>query len=228
MGFYQQLQEHTASDRTRLLQAALIRTAGAGQLSLSSYIAFLTQAYHHVKHTLPLLMACGARLDEAHGWLRLAIAEYIAEETGHEEWILNDLTACGADAEAVRHGQPAVETELMVSHAYDTIARGNPVGFFGMVQVLEGTSVNVATAAARAIQKSLGLPDRAFSYLLSHGDLDQQHIRFFESLMDKVTEPAEQAEVVHRAKVFYRLYGDIFRSLPVTDLGGRRIEEIAP
>ena len=27
---------------------------------------------------------------------------------------------------------------MMVAYAYDTIARGNPVGFLGMVHVLEG------------------------------------------------------------------------------------------
>ena len=60
----------------------------------------------------------------------------------------------------------------MVSYAYDTIQRGNPVGFFGMVLVLEGTSVALATRAANSIQTSLDLPRNAFSYLLSHGDLD--------------------------------------------------------
>ncbi|TNF36454.1 MAG: biliverdin-producing heme oxygenase [Gammaproteobacteria bacterium] len=227
MGFYQQLQEQTAAERTRLMQTALVRTATQGPISLQSYIDFLTQAYHHVKHTLPLLMAAGARMDDAHGWLRVAIAEYIEEETGHEEWILNDIRACGGDADAVRHGQPAIETELMVSYAYDTIARINPVGFFGMVQVLEGTSVKAATIAAQNIQQGLGLPNKAFTYLLSHGDLDQDHIRFFESLMDKITDPAEQALVVHCAKVFYRLYGDIFRSLVITTPDGQRIKEIA-
>jgi len=227
MGFYQQLQEQTAAERARLMQTALVRTATQRPISLQSYIDFLTQAYHHVKHTLPLLMAAGARMDEAHGWLRIAIAEYIEEETGHEEWILNDIKACGGDADAVRHGQPAIETELMVSYAYDTIARINPVGFFGMVQVLEGTSVKAATIAAQNIQQGLGLPNKAFTYLLSHGDLDQDHIRFFESLMDKITDPAEQALVVHCAKVFYRLYGDIFRSLVITTPDGQRIKEIA-
>ena len=31
------------------------------------------------------------RSPDAHGWLRSAIAQYIDEETGHEEWILDDI-----------------------------------------------------------------------------------------------------------------------------------------
>lgn len=214
MSFYEQLQQETATARQYLLESPILVACQRGDISLNQYTAFLTQAYHHVKHTLPLLMACGSRLPERHEWLREAVAEYIEEETGHQEWILNDLAACDVDKEQVRHGQPAVETELMVAYAYDLIHRVNPVGFFGMVQVLEGTSVNLATPLAQIIQDQLGLPDTAFSYLTSHGSLDQEHIQFFRGLMDRIEDPEEQALIIHSARVFYRLYADIFRSLP--------------
>src|SRR5690606_14017833 len=138
------------------------------RIGLDTYLAFLGQAYHHVRHTVPLLMACGARLPDRLEWLREAIAEYIDEEYGHQEWILNDIAACGADAEAVRRSRPALATELMVSYVYDRIARHNPVSFFGMVNVLEGTSITVASQAAHALRESLGLPAQAFTYLESH------------------------------------------------------------
>ena len=216
MTFFHTLQDRTAAERDHLLTAPVLQLAVDGKLSLETYIAFLTQAYHHVKHTVPLLMACGARLPERHEWLRSAIAEYIEEELGHQEWILNDLAACGADPEAVRHGQPALATELMVAYVYDRIARHNPVSFFGMVNVLEGTSIALATRAASAIRGSLGLPPAAFSYLNSHGSLDQEHIRFFEGLMNRLDADEDREAVVHTARVVYRLYGDMFRSLPLT------------
>ena len=215
MTFFHTLQDRTAAERDHLLAAPVLQLAVDGKLSLETYIAFLTQAYHHVKHTVPLLMACGARLPERHEWLRSAIAEYIEEELGHQEWILNDLAACGADPEAVRHGQPALATELMVAYVYDRIARHNPVSFFGMVNVLEGTSIALATRAASAIRGSLGLPPEAFSYLNSHGSLDQEHIRFFEGLMNRLDADEDREAVVHTARVVYRLYGDMFRSLPL-------------
>ncbi len=216
MTFFHTLQDRTAAERDHLLAAPVLQLAVDGKLSLETYIAFLTQAYHHVKHTVPLLMACGARLPERLEWLRSAIAEYIEEELGHQEWILNDLAACGADPEAVRHGQPALATELMVAYVYDRIARHNPVSFFGMVNVLEGTSIALATRAASAIRGSLGLPPAAFSYLNSHGSLDQEHIRFFEGLMNRLDADEDREAVVHTARVVYRLYGDMFRSLPLT------------
>lgn len=213
MEFFDELQHQTEAERAYLLGAPIIRSALDGTASLDSYIAFLSEAYHHVKHTVPLLMACGARLPERLEWLRVAVAEYIEEEIGHQEWILNDIRACGGDAEAVRNGQPSLATELMVAYVYDRIARHNPVSFFGMVNVLEGTSIALATQAAEVLRTSLQLPPQAFSYLTSHGSLDISHVEFFRKLMNRLDDAGDRAAVVHTARVVYRLYGDLFHSL---------------
>ena len=213
MNFFDTLNTQTTQQRQQLLAAPIISKALGGNISLPEYVEFLTQAYHHVKHTVPLLMATGARLPESYEWLRVAVAEYIEEETGHQEWILNDLAACGVDKEKVRHGQPAMATELMVSYAWDTVSRVNPLGFFGMVHVLEGTSINIADRAADSIRSALGLPKKAFSYLYSHGALDLDHVKFFEGLMNQIKSQQDQAQIIHSARVFYTLYGNIFRSL---------------
>ena len=187
MDFFSQLQAATDSERQEFLGAPVIQQTLNGVVALETYIAFLGEAYHHVKHTLPLLMTCGGRLPERVNWLRTAVAEYIAEEIGHEEWILNDIKASGGDAETVRNGQPGMATELMVAYAYDTVQRNNPVGFFGMVFVLEGTSIALATRAAEITRTALGLPQQAFSYLESHGTLDLEHMQFFEKLMNRIS-----------------------------------------
>jgi long-chain acyl-CoA synthetase len=162
---------------------------------------------------VPLLMAAGSRLPESHEWLRNAVAEYIEEELGHQEWILNDIVACGYDREAARASKPTLATELMVAYAYDTIQRVNPMGFFGMVHVLEGTSIAMADNAAAGIQQSLDLPDAAFTYLNSHGALDQEHVKFFASLMERIDDAEDQQAIVHGAKVFYQLFSNVLRSV---------------
>ncbi|MGL5483962.1 MAG: biliverdin-producing heme oxygenase, partial [Aeromonas veronii] len=52
--------------------------------------------------------------------------------------------------------------------------------------------------------------------LSSHGALDQEHLKFFESLMDRVESPADQAAIIHGAKVVYRLYGEMLYNLTPT------------
>lgn len=214
MNFYDRLKADTEADRRAFFGIPVIQDALRGKIELAQYTAFLTQAYHHVRHTVPLLMACGGRLPARLDWLRLAIAQYIEEEIGHEEWILSDLAACGADAGAVRRGAAPFEADLMVAYAYHLIDRRNPAGFFGMVHVLEGASEAIATHAAVSIQGALGLPGTAMTYLRSHGSLDVEHVRVFAGLMNRLDDPADQAAVTHAAASVYRLYGGIFRALP--------------
>lgn len=213
MSFYEQLIAATGAEREELMRAPVIAECLEGRVTRASYLAFLGQAFHHVRHTTPLLMLLGGRLPERLAWLRRAVAEYIEEEIGHEEWILNDIAVAGGDAEAVRASGPELPAELMVAYAYDVVNRGNPAGFFGMVFVLEGTSVALALMVADRIQQALDLPDAAFSYLRSHGTLDQEHTRHLANLLEKMT-PEDQAEVLRCARIFYRLYGEIFRALP--------------
>ncbi|TSA20487.1 MAG: iron-containing redox enzyme family protein [Betaproteobacteria bacterium] len=216
MSFYEHLIEATTTERTQLFAAPIIVDCLRGQVTPSAYLTFLGQAYHHVRHTTPLLMAIGSRLPARLAWLQGPIANYIQEEIGHEIWILNDITAAGGDAAAVQRSHPDLPAEVMVAYAYDLANRGNPAGFFGMVFVLEGTSVALALHAADQIQQALTLPDHAFTYLRSHGTLDQEHTRHLADLLEQM-EAVDQAEVIRCAKVFYTLYGAIFRAIPMGD-----------
>jgi long-chain acyl-CoA synthetase len=213
MTFFERLNSETEQARNYLLASPIMQRAMQGKITKNDYGAFLLQAYHHVKHTTPLLMAAGSRMPSSKEWLREALAEYIEEELGHQEWILNDIQQCGYDKEIARASTPNRSTELMVSYAYDMINRINPVGFFGMVHVLEGTSVSMADNAAESIQTALGLPREAFSYLRSHGAIDIEHVKFFEELMDRIDDPDDQAQIIHCANMFYHLYGNVFREL---------------
>jgi long-chain acyl-CoA synthetase len=213
MSFQEQLANVTAPDREYLLSAPVIRRALAGDVTRELYVAFLTEAYHHVRHTVPLLMAVGARLPDRHAWLRDAVLHYLEEETGHDEWILNDIARAGGDRAAAAASEPAVATEAMVAYAWDTVTRRNPVGFFGMVHVLEGTSVALALNAADRVQNALGLPVSAFTYLRSHGELDQQHINDLGAILERLTEEEDRAAVIRCARGIYWLYGNVFRGL---------------
>jgi pyrroloquinoline quinone (PQQ) biosynthesis protein C len=217
MHLYQQLQRETVADRQYLLAAPVIQRALAGEITRELYLEFLTQAYHHVRHTVPLLMAVGARIPERHAWLQQPILHYLDEERGHEQWILNDIAHAGGDRAAAAASQPAVATDCMVAYAYDMIERRNPLGFFGMVFVLEGTSVALALSAADRIQARLQLPNQAFSYLRSHGTLDQQHVGDLEAILGRLDEPQDRDAVIRCAKAMFWLYGNVFRGLEAAD-----------
>ena len=224
MTFHEQLARETAADRAFLLSAPVIQRCLSGDVTRPLYVAFLTQAYHHVRHTVPLLMAVGSRLPDRHAWLRDAVLHYLEEETGHDEWILNDIAAAGGDRAAAAASRPAIATEAMVAYAYDTVMRGNPVGFFGMVHVLEGTSVSLALQAADRIQAALDLPSRAFTYLRSHGELDKEHVNDLAAILARLNDAADRDAVLTCARGIYWLYGHVFRSLDAPVVGAGPVE----
>lgn len=215
--FFTELEAATVRQRIAFLSIPQVRAGLSGAIGLQTYRDYLAQAWHHVRHTVPLLRAARAGL--AHrADLATALDEYIAEEDGHDEWILSDIAAAGGDAAQVRASQPAPATAAMVNHAYDAIANGNPVSFFGMVFVLESVSVALAQRGASAVADRLGLPREAFTYLTSHGALDQDHMRFFAHLVNQLDDPADRAAIVTMARVMFGLFGAMFASINLEPL----------
>ncbi len=215
MSFYEKLQQQTAAARQELYSVPQLVNGLKGEISRETYIAYLTEAYHHVRHTVRFMMAMGVNLPESKKFLHDAIAEYIEEEKGHEEWILNDIAAAGGDKEAARASTPNLETQVLVAYNYDYIARKNPVGFLGMVFMLESTSTQIANQGADAIMTGLGLPKSAFSYLYSHGALDIEHLSFYEKLVNRIEDPADQAAIIEVANNTFRLFANVLRAIPM-------------
>jgi pyrroloquinoline quinone (PQQ) biosynthesis protein C len=223
MSSFESLTSATQAERIYLQSAPVIQRALTGDVTRELYVAYLEQAWHHVRHTVPLLFAVGSRLEPRHAWLQNALVHYLEEEHGHDAWILSDIAACGGDPDRVRASAPAPETDAMVAYAYDTVMRRNPVGFFGMVFVLEGTSAALALNAASGIQRSLALPDSAFSYLRSHGALDQEHVGHLAEIVNRLDAQRDLPDVITCARVIFHLYGGMFRALDArAALNGRR------
>lgn len=214
--FFERLCAETARARARLLSVPQLQAGLAGRVGLGTYLAYLAQAYHHVRHTVPLMRLARSRLSAKPALFR-ALDDYIKEEEGHEQWILNDIRAAGGNADAVVHLGPSAATARMVDHAYATIRTGNAAAFFGMVFVLEGTSIALASHGAEAVRSSLDLPPSAFTYLTSHGALDQDHMRFFEVLVNGLDDRADEDAIVAMANDMFDLFGGVFAAIPMED-----------
>lgn len=214
MSFFERLMRETETEREDFRSIGLIEHAVKNGVTVDLYGKYLEQAYHHVRFTVPLLELaldnCGVN-DYAYAD---ALAEYIKEESGHDEWILDDIAALGFDKEAVRNGQGGFACRVMVGYAHYAIEHISAYALLGMVHVLEGMSVELAHKAAGAIAKGFGdNPPNAFSYLTSHGSLDTEHVRFFEELVNGIDDKQTEDIIVQAAKDFYKLFGNVFREL---------------
>ena len=217
MSQFQQLLDQTSPARQRFIELPLIQEVMSQGVSKPPYLDFLGQAYHHVKHTAPLLELAAAACGSSDHRYQHALLEYIREERGHEEWILEDIDALGGDPEKVRNGSPRFPCRIMVGHAYYLVDRVSPYGLLGMIHVLEGMSVKLASRAVLSIRTNLRITSQAgFKYLTTHSDLDISHTRLFEELLEGL-DPRHLPVVMESARDFYRLYGDIF-----SDIDARR------
>jgi hypothetical protein len=117
MSHFQQLLERTCCARQQFIEVPLIQETLRRGAPMNVYLDFLTQAYHHVKHTAPLMGLAASRCGAGERIYQSELFDYLAEERGHEEWILDDINALGGDSEAVRGGSPRFPCKIMVGHA---------------------------------------------------------------------------------------------------------------
>jgi pyrroloquinoline quinone (PQQ) biosynthesis protein C len=199
--FSHELDATTFRERLRFLTIPQVRAGLTGAITREVYLAYLAQAWHHVRHTVPLMHATRDRVRRGPE-MTAALDTYIAEESGHDEWILSDIAAAGGDAEAVRRSSPAPATAAMIAHAYHKISSGNAL----------------AQRGAAAVAERLGLPPEAFTYLTSHGALDADHLRFFADFVNGLTDAEDRQAIVTMAREMFGLFGAVFATIPLEDI----------
>jgi len=220
MSAFEQLLQQTASARRTFIELPLIQDVLRNGASKELYLDFLAQAYHHVGSTAPLLALAAARCGPEDQLYQAALFEYIAEERGHELWILEDIHAVGGDPERVRRSAPRFPCKVMVGHAYYVIDRVSPYGLLGMIHVLEGMAVALAAKAVSALRQSIGAADSGgFKYLTTHGELDVRHSALFEALINRM-DRRHLPLIIETTADFYKLYGDLFRDLDLRRAAG--------
>ncbi|MBX9447249.1 iron-containing redox enzyme family protein [Dickeya chrysanthemi] len=199
MNFYQQLQSATSTSQQLMMSAPVIHACRQGTITAEMYVAFLTQIYHHVSYTVPLLMAASVRVPLHQEWARQAMTAYIDAENDYKASLRRKIRACGVEMDTWRQCAVTQWIELMAAYFYDQIQRGNPMSIFGLMHVLEGLNLNITTSTTGQS------PSRT--------PTNQTLQPCFATLMDNINDSADQAAIIHAAHVVYRLYGDMLRSL---------------
>lgn len=143
------------------------------------YPEFLFRNHSVIRCSVPLMKnaaeECEKRLGKdpiAEGMLAY-FRHHIPEETGHDDWVLDDLELLGYQRQDVLKRIPPPSAAALAGAQYYWIRHVHPVALLGFIAVLEGTPPDVAFFEATADR--IGVPRKAFSNLLLHGKLDPQH-----------------------------------------------------
>jgi Iron-containing redox enzyme len=151
-----------------------------------TYPALLVETFHYVKHSCSLMELACARLGHEHIALRQYLTKHIAEETGHQNWVLNDLEALGYDRTMVRQSEPLAETINLIGSQLYVINYLHPAGLLGYVYLMESRPPD--RRMLEAVQECFSISSRAMSFLTRHGEEDIRHRRELKDVLDSCIE----------------------------------------
>jgi len=186
-----------------------------GTLDVDGYAYYLTQTYHYVRWSMPMLAGAGERLRRMGRYPRLAelLLQKAAEEHGHERWLLADLKNLGWSAERVEAAEQAPAVNAYIGWNLYTSRAGVPTAFLGTAYVLEYLSVTRASGAVERLIETDAIPNirKAVTFLRSHGAVDGDHVAELTSVLRTLTDREEQSAVLLSARTTRVLYPGFFR-----------------
>jgi pyrroloquinoline quinone (PQQ) biosynthesis protein C len=195
--FFADLVVRTDEARRAFETHPVLLDAVAHGMSVERYRALLLELYHVVWHFNPVSAAAASRLADSHKRLRYFLYEHMHEESGHEEWVRQDLQALGVEPAATEAHEPSPFTRALVGYNYWAAERRHPASVLGMLYTLEVIASVYGGPFAAAIKESLLLEgERGVSFINSHATLDAEHMAELRQVLNTLhDEPAREAVV---------------------------------
>jgi len=212
VSFFIQLVENSDASRRALERAPRVHSMIHRGLTLAEYRAFLHDLYHVVWHFCPVMAAAAARCDDGFREIRYELYERIAEEKGHEDWVLEDVEAMGGDVRHTRRAPPSAPVQAMIAFNYYGAERVHPCSVLGMLYVLEVVASVYGGRVADSIARAIGRDVAAggFKFLSSHATMDAEHMAKLNLLLKKIEDPAAQSAVLGSVRVNFHQFGQLF------------------
>ncbi len=198
--FFADLVIRTDEARRAFETHPVVLDAVAQGLPLQRYRTLLLELYHVVWHFNPVSAAAASRLADSHKQVRYFLYEHMQEESGHEEWVRNDLEAVGVPASDTVGYKPSAYTQALVGYNYWAAERAHPCSVLGMLYTLEVIASVYGGPFASAIKESLLLEgERGVSFINSHATMDAQHMADLRKILSTVEDRPAQDAIVDAA-----------------------------
>ena len=159
------------------LRAVIARVWSAPDLD-RRYVDYLQTMHQMIRATVPLMAAGIARCEQlagdpvadgVAGYLR----KHIHEESGHDDWVRQDLELICEDADELLAAMPGPALAAAVGAQYYWLAHHHPLCLLGHIAVLEGYPGSAELP--RLLARRTGYPDKAFRTMHVHAVLDRRH-----------------------------------------------------
>ena len=212
--FFSDLVVRTDEARRAFETHPVVLDAVANGMAVERYRKFLLELYHVVWHFNPITAAAASRIADSHRQIRYHLYEHMHEESGHEEWVLNDLDAIGVTAQDTRAYPPSADTLALCGYNYWVADRGHPCSVLGMIYALEVIASVYGGPFSSAVKESLLLDgERGISFISSHATMDMEHMASLRKVLNTLNDDASRSAIVESTLVNFHHFTRIFASV---------------
>jgi Iron-containing redox enzyme len=122
------------------------------------------------------------------------LQKHLAEEQGHDLWLLEDIRTLGYTDEQVLCARPCVATINLIGAQYFWMRHTHPVTIMGYLTLMEGYAP--LTSQLGQIRARTGAPETAFRCLCRHADDDPAHSAELNYTLNKMALSSEQVKAL--------------------------------
>ena len=195
------------------LNPVVLDAVGHG-MPVERYRKLLLELYHVVWHFNPVCAAAASRVPDAQRQVRYFLYEHMHEESGHEEWVMNDLEAVGVRPSDTQAHEPTMHTLALCGYNYWSADRRHPCAVLGMMYALEVIASVYGGTFSSAIRESLLLEgDRGVSFISSHATMDAEHMVALRQVLNTISDSAAHDAIVESVKVNFHYFTRMFETV---------------
>ena len=212
--FFVDLITRTDEARREFETNPVVLDAVANGMPIARYRRLLLELYHLVWHFNPVCAAAASRVPDKLRQVRYFLYEHMHEESGHEQWVMNDLEAVGVAQSTLLAHQPSLNTLALVGYNHWAADRRDPCSVLGMMYTLEVIASVYGGTFAEAIRGSLLLEgDRGVSFISSHATMDAEHMIELRQVLNTITDEQAREAIAESALVNFQQITGIFASI---------------
>jgi hypothetical protein len=212
--FFADLVMRTDEARRDFETNPVVLDAVAHGMSIERYRKLLLELYHVVWHFNPVCAAAASRVPDAQRQVRYYLYEHMHEESGHEEWVMNDLDAVGVGHDDTRAHKASIHTLALNGYNYWAADRRHPCAVLGMMYALEVIASVYGGTFSSAIRESLLLEgERGISFISSHATMDAEHMATLRQVLNTITDDAAREAVVESTMVNFYYFTRVFEAV---------------
>jgi pyrroloquinoline quinone (PQQ) biosynthesis protein C len=212
--FFADLVSQTDEARREFETNPVVLDAVANGMPVERYRKLLLELYHVVWHFNPVCAAAASRVPDEQREVRYFLYEHMQEESGHEQWVVNDLEAVGVSQAKIHLHEPSLHTLALTGYNYWAADRRNPCSVLGMMYTLEVIASVYGGPFSSAIRESLLLQgDQGVSFISSHAEMDAEHMAELRVILNKVAAGDARAAIIESTLFNFHHFTRLFEAI---------------